>query len=349
MCNNDALGPKKMAKVLPIYDLLNVTMKKFGILYKNLSVDESMVPYFGRHSCKRFIRGKQIRFGFKLWVISSSTGVPYHVSIYEGKEDGADNEPLGSRVVKQAVDACKLSNPHVICDNFFTSCNLIRDLADKGLSATGTIRKNRVDNCPLPSVEEMKKMDSGSYANKSDGKVELVRWNDNNVVTLCSNALGVYPLGKAKRWKKGKYINVDQPAVIKHYNDCMGGVDLVDRALSDLRPVIQGKKWYWALFVNAINLMFVYSWRIYEIAVGKKVQQKQFRDEIVGVLLQVPSEKPSKDSRSGPGLSIPTPVRYDGKGHYPQDCPVRKCVMCRKSARIQCKKCEKTLHLSICF
>ena len=85
MCNNDALGPIKMAKFLQIYDLLNVTMKKFGILYKNLSVDESMVPYFGRHSCKRFIRGKQIRFGFKLWVISSSTGVPYHVSIYEGK------------------------------------------------------------------------------------------------------------------------------------------------------------------------------------------------------------------------------------------------------------------------
>ena len=27
----------------------------------------------------------------------------------------------------------------------------------------------------------------------------------------------------------------------KHYNSCMGGVDLVGRALSDLRPVIQGK------------------------------------------------------------------------------------------------------------
>ena len=64
-------------------------------------------------------------------------------------------------------------------------------------------------------------------------------------------------------------------------------------ALSDLRPVIQGKKWYWALFVNAINLMFVYSWRIYENAVGKNVQKKQFKDEIVGILLQVASENPA--------------------------------------------------------
>ena len=109
----------------------------------------------------------------------------------------------------------------------------------------------------------------------------------------------------------------------------------------DLRPVIQGKKLYLALFVNMINLMFDYSWRIHEIGVGKKVQQKQFRDKILGILLQVASEKPSNDSRSGPGLSIPTPVRHDGKSHYPQDCPVRECVMCRKSARIHCKKCEK--------
>ena len=119
MCNNDAFGPKKLTKVLPICDLLNVTMKRFGILLKILSVDESMVPWFGRLSCKQFFRGKPIRFVFKLWVISSSAGVPYHVSIYEGNEDGANNEPLGSRVVEQTVDACIFSNQNEFFDNFF--------------------------------------------------------------------------------------------------------------------------------------------------------------------------------------------------------------------------------------
>ena len=136
-----------------------------------------------------------------------------------------------SRVVKQAVNACLFSSQHVFLIAFFTSCIRIRDLTDQGWSVTGTIRKNRGDNCPSSSVEEMKKKDSGSQANKSDGKVELVRWNDNNVVTLCGNALGVYPLGKAKRWKKGVYINFEQPAVIKPYTDCMTVVDLVDSAL----------------------------------------------------------------------------------------------------------------------
>ena len=106
-----------MAKVLPIFVLLNVTMKKFGFMHKNLSDVEYMVPYFSRHCCKQFIRGKQIRFYFKLWVNNSSTGVAYHVSICEGKEDGGNKEPLGPRVVKQAVDACEISNQHVIFGN----------------------------------------------------------------------------------------------------------------------------------------------------------------------------------------------------------------------------------------
>ena len=53
---------RKMVKVLPLYDSLNASLIQFGIFDKNLSIDESMLPYFGRHSCKMFLRGKPIRF-----------------------------------------------------------------------------------------------------------------------------------------------------------------------------------------------------------------------------------------------------------------------------------------------
>lgn len=33
-------------------------MIQYGIFYKSLPIDESMVRYFGRHSCKQFIRSK---------------------------------------------------------------------------------------------------------------------------------------------------------------------------------------------------------------------------------------------------------------------------------------------------
>ena len=50
-------------------------------------------------------------------------------------------------------------------------------------------------------------------------------------------------IGRAKRWRKGKRKqNIQQCAVIVAYNRGMGGVDLPNHALSDLRPVIFGEK-----------------------------------------------------------------------------------------------------------
>ena len=85
----------KMAKVAPIYDTLNSALVQYGIFHKFLSVDESMVPYYGRHSCKMFIRGKPIRFGYKIWCLCGENDYSYHLSIYTGKSDNSV-APLGT-------------------------------------------------------------------------------------------------------------------------------------------------------------------------------------------------------------------------------------------------------------
>ena len=61
----------------------------------------------------------------------------------------------------------------------------------------------------------MKKNERGSFDFRSDGNIEIVRWNDNSVVTIGRNVYGVDPKGSAKRWinRKGKQ-NIQQPAVI---------------------------------------------------------------------------------------------------------------------------------------
>ena len=109
--------------------------------------------------------------------------------------------------------------------------------------ATGTMRHDRIMKSPLVDVIKMKKNERGSFDFR--GETEIVRWNDNFIVTIGSNAYGVQPIGSAKRWIKGKgKQNIQQPFVIAAYNRGIGGVDLLDHALSDLRPVIHGKKWY---------------------------------------------------------------------------------------------------------
>ena len=67
------------------------------------SIDESVVLYRGCHYCKHFICAKPIRFGYKLWVLASATGLPYNVEIYPGKSANDTGELLGTRVVKNAM------------------------------------------------------------------------------------------------------------------------------------------------------------------------------------------------------------------------------------------------------
>ena len=66
----------------------------------------------------------------------------------------------------------------------------------------------------------------------------------------------------------------------------MGGVDLLDHALFGLRLVIRGKKWYWPLAINVINIAFVHSWRLYRIVSAETIPQKDFRRHILGIMIR---------------------------------------------------------------
>lgn len=55
-------------KVRPIFNQLNKGAR-FNLDSMEYSVDEVMIPYFGRHGTKQFIYGKPVRYGFKVPVL----------------------------------------------------------------------------------------------------------------------------------------------------------------------------------------------------------------------------------------------------------------------------------------
>ncbi len=64
-------------KVRPLFEHLNDINNAIPIA-EHVAVDEMMIEYFGRHGCKQFIRGKPIRFGYKIWSLASSSGFVHH-------------------------------------------------------------------------------------------------------------------------------------------------------------------------------------------------------------------------------------------------------------------------------
>ena len=65
--DNQHLNAKdKFAKIQPLLNNLNKTFLENGPLSSHISVDECIVPYYGRHCAKQFIKGKPVRFGYKV-------------------------------------------------------------------------------------------------------------------------------------------------------------------------------------------------------------------------------------------------------------------------------------------
>ena len=77
-----------------------------------------MVPYYGRHPVKQFIRGKPIRWGYKAWVAATRLDYVFSLDFHQEKYCG-DKESeyrsrfdLGGKVVLDLVDILESKYEH---------------------------------------------------------------------------------------------------------------------------------------------------------------------------------------------------------------------------------------------
>lgn len=345
---------EKMFKLKPLLDHLRTKFCKFGQFHKSLCVDEQMIPYFGNHSCKQFLRGKPVRFGYKVWMLCSGDGYCYNFRVYCGKEDSSsasdDTMCKTSQVVLDLISVLEEPERHrLFFDNLFNSYDLLTELKKRGVEASGTARENRfsLKTAPITDSQALKKQPRGTFCEVSDGFVSFVKWRDNKVVCFASNYVGAEPAGECSRRIKGESTKsaIPRPKVAEQYNKQMGGVDLLDKMIGNYRIQLTSKKWYWRIINNFIEVALFNAWRIAQ-NIGNKVSFVQFMRATAAVLIH---QAPQRNSiGQGPAASIPPEIRSTGQ-HWPvTKLKQRRCRQCKKNTTCGCETCDIPLHVE-CF
>nr|XP_023012649.1 piggyBac transposable element-derived protein 3-like [Leptinotarsa decemlineata] len=110
-CNDNTIlnVSDKFSKIRPLVEALNKRFITFAPVQECHSIDETMVPYFGRHGSKQFIKGKPIRWGYKLWTGTTSKGYIEWFEPYQGSTTNLSerykNLGLGASVILSFADA----------------------------------------------------------------------------------------------------------------------------------------------------------------------------------------------------------------------------------------------------
>lgn len=177
-------------------------------------------------------------------------------------------------------------------------------------------------------------------------------------MTLASSFVDSEPKEKIKRYSKEKKarIDVDCPQIVKQYNAHMGGVDLADMLVALYRSNLKTKRWYMALFSQALDICVNNAWLQHRRDRNLKQQLplKKFRVEIIKELLQRNRFRQFAETNTDAPVKIKAPVaprppdsvRYDNVGHLPTFITQGRCKYCKNGfTKVCCSKC----NLRLCF
>lgn len=296
--NSNLDSNDKFSKVRPLINEMNKQCKINFVTEQNISIDESMVPYHGRHGAKQYLHGKPVKFGYKIWVAATRLGYVVAFDPYQGKNSTVlatkSSLGLGGSVVCQLVK--ELPNYenlhyHIVFDNFFTSLKLLHHLQGMGIAATGTLRANRDGKAPLKPIKEMEKTNRGTHDSVVDktSNMCLTRWKDNKTVTVASTFTGSNPIGSTKRFVRAERQRktIPIPKAVQVYNKMMGGIDRFDQNVAFYMINIRSKKWWWPIFRFILDMALQNAYQLYRLQSGvEQLDLLAFRRSVVVTYLR---------------------------------------------------------------
>ena len=130
---------------------------------EQLCSNTSMIPCFGKHSTKQYIKGKLIKLGYKVWCLNTNNGYLIHCNRYSGKGECNPKLVFGGSVVTKLM--WKLPSDfkcNLTFNNLFPSLSVLEMLAENRIGGTVTLRANHTSKCAIKDSKNIPKKSRGT-------------------------------------------------------------------------------------------------------------------------------------------------------------------------------------------
>lgn len=134
-CQNPEAGEEATSLLYKVEQVVNYFNKRMHEVYqpsKNLSLDESMVPWRGRLVFRQYIKNKRHKYGIKLYMLTELQGLVLQTMIYSGQ--GTDVLPgvcHTEYVVEKLMQNYFDKGYSLFMDNYYNSVQLAHKLLKK--------------------------------------------------------------------------------------------------------------------------------------------------------------------------------------------------------------------------
>uniref|UniRef100_A0A336MDY1 CSON010564 protein n=1 Tax=Culicoides sonorensis TaxID=179676 RepID=A0A336MDY1_CULSO len=243
----ERLKTDKAAPIADIWLLLNNNLQKCYKPSDCITVDEQLFPFRGHTRFTQYIPSKPSKYGIKFfWAADPLNAYPLKGIIYTGKpNDGVRQTNIGERTVLDLVKQYKGSGRNVTTDNFFTTFSLAMTLKDWQMTLVGTVRRNkRFVPANMQPAKERPVHSTNTAFTKYVTMCSYVPKKNKSVIMLSSmhQTCDIDATAKTK------------PEIINYYNSTKGGVDTMDKMLSEYTVKRRTSRWPLAVFFNMIDV-----------------------------------------------------------------------------------------------
>lgn len=215
-------------------------MESIYSLIRELSIDESMILWWGKLIFRQYVQGKCQKYGIKLYMLTEPSGLVLKFLVYAGSGDkDVGGHGHVSNVVRKLLFGKLGLGYSVHMDNYYNSFDLTKYLLCENTYIL------------LKKGEEVHKY--------SEEGIRILKWKDQREVLVISSEHDGSMVDTISRRGKTK----SKPKIIAEYSKSMGGIDRQDQMLAYYPIERKTLQWNKKVGIHTFHIMLLNRFYLY--------------------------------------------------------------------------------------